>query len=118
MMLEEFEQRTGFYPTLVQYAAIERAYTDCGGDKGTFCKAYKKNAGGIAERIQREVNMDILKQERDQAAELSRRDIEIERLKRELDGSRSGNPMRIPTTSPRRSTSAWPKASPAAQRTT
>ena len=28
MMLEEFEQRTGFYPTLVQYAAIERAYME------------------------------------------------------------------------------------------
>ena len=24
MMIEEFEKRTGFYPTLVQYKAIER----------------------------------------------------------------------------------------------
>ena len=28
MMLEEFEARTGFYPTQVQYEAIERAYLD------------------------------------------------------------------------------------------
>jgi len=85
MMIEEFEQRTGFYPTLKQYAAIERAYTDFGGDKDAFCKAYKKNVDGMAERIQREVNMAILKEERDQAAELARRDADIERLKKELD---------------------------------
>ncbi len=85
MMIEEFEQRTGFYPTMKQYAAIERAYMDFDGDKDAFCKAYKKNADGIAERIQREVNMDILKQERDQAAELARRDTEIECLKKDLD---------------------------------
>ena len=72
MMLEEFEQRTGFYPTLVQYAAIERAYMEFDGDKDTFCKAYKKNVDGIAERIQREVNLDTIKQERDKAAEFAR----------------------------------------------
>ena len=85
MMLEEFEQRTGFYPTLVQYAAIDRAYMEFNGDKDAFCKAYKKNADGIAERIQREVNLDTIKQEREQAAELARLDAEIERLKKQLD---------------------------------
>lgn len=96
MMLEEFEQRTGFYPTLVQYEAIERAYMDFDGDKDAFCKAYKKNVDGIAERIQREVNLDIIKKEREQAAEITkkereqaaeitRRDTEIERLKKMLD---------------------------------
>ena len=85
MMIEEFEQRTGFYPTLVQYEAIERAYMDFDGDKDAFCKAYKKNADGMAERIQREVNMATFKAQRDQAAELTRRDAEIERLKKKLD---------------------------------
>ena len=61
MMIEEFEKRTGFYPTLVQYEAIERAYMDFDGDKDAFCKAYKKNADGMAERIQREVNMATFK---------------------------------------------------------
>ena len=41
------------------------------GDKDAFCKAYKKNVDGIAERIQREVNMDTIKQERSQTAELT-----------------------------------------------
>ena len=80
MMLEEFEKRTGFYPTLVQYEAIERAYMDFDGDKDAFCKAYKKNADGIAERIQREVNMATFKAQNAQAAELTRRDVEIDRL--------------------------------------
>ena len=92
MLIEEFEQRTGFYPTMQHYAAIERAYMDFDGDKDAFCKAYKKNADGIAERIQREVNMDALKQERDQAAELARRDIEIERLKKELEREQEWKP--------------------------
>lgn len=92
MMLEEFEQRTGFYPTLVQYAAIERAYMEFNGDKDAFCKAYKKNAGGIAERIQREVNLDTIKQEREQAAELARLGAEIERLKKELEREQEWKP--------------------------
>lgn len=46
MMIEEFEKRTGFYPTLVQYEAIERAYMDFDGDKDAFCKAYKRSWSG------------------------------------------------------------------------
>ncbi|MCI8718678.1 MAG: hypothetical protein HFH64_11085 [Lachnospiraceae bacterium] len=57
MMLEEFEKRTGYFPTMEEYAAIEKAYMEFSGDKDAFCKAYKKNEDGIAERIQREVNM-------------------------------------------------------------
>ncbi len=92
MMLEEFEQRTGFYPTLAQYAAIERAYMEFDGDKDAFCKAYKKNADGMAERIQREVNLDTIKKEREQADELTRRDAEIERLKKELEREQEWKP--------------------------
>ena len=92
MMLEEFEQRTGFYPTLVQYETIERAYMDFDGDKDAFCKAYKKNADGIAERIQREVNMAASNARRDQAAELAHRNDEIERLKKELDHEQEWRP--------------------------
>lgn len=56
-MLEEFEKRTGYFPTMEEYTAIEKAYMQFDGDKDAFCKAYKKNEGGIAEKIQREVNM-------------------------------------------------------------
>ena len=92
MMLEEFEKRTGFYPTLVQYEAIERAYMEFDGDKDAFCKAYKKNADGMAERIQREVNMAAFKAQNAQAAEIASRDAEIERLKKELEREQEWKP--------------------------
>ena len=92
MMIEEFEKRTGFYPTLVQYEAIERAYVEFDGDKDAFCKAYKKNAGGIAERIQREVNMAAFKAQNAQASEIARSDAEIERLKKELEREQEWKP--------------------------
>ncbi len=63
-MLEEFEKLTGFYPTAELYAQIEAAYIDFDGDKVKFCKAYKKNEGGIAERIRREVDMQHINAQR------------------------------------------------------
>lgn len=92
MMREEFEQRTGFYPSSALYAIIEKHYTEFDGDKDAFCKAYKKNVDGMAERIQREVNMATLKAQRDQATELTRRDVEIERLKKELEREQEWKP--------------------------
>lgn len=65
MMLEEFEKRTGYFPTLKEYEAIERAYMKFDGDKDAFCKAYKKNEGGIAEKIQHEVNMQSINDQRE-----------------------------------------------------
>ena len=65
MMLEEFEKRTGYFPTMEEYAAIEKAYMEFSGDKDAFCKAYKKNEDGIAERIQREVNMQHINVQRE-----------------------------------------------------
>lgn len=57
MMREEFEQRTGFLPTLSLYSIIEKYYMNFDGDKDAFCKAYKKNADGIATMIQHEADM-------------------------------------------------------------
>ena len=42
MMIEEFEQRTGYFPSSAEYKAIEAAYMEFDGDKDEFCKAYKK----------------------------------------------------------------------------
>ena len=61
MMREEFERLTGFYPTSDLYAAIEVAYMDFKGDKAEFCKAYAANKGGMAEAIQRAVDMAAFK---------------------------------------------------------
>lgn len=92
MMIEEFEQRTGYFPSSAEYKAIEAAYMEFDGDKDEFCKAYKKNANGIAERIQRETNAAAFKEKRQHAADLTRRDIEIERLKKQLEREQEWKP--------------------------
>lgn len=57
MMREEFEQRTGFLPSQSLYSIIEKHYTNFDGDKDAFCKAYKKDADGLATKIQHEADM-------------------------------------------------------------
>lgn len=92
MMIEEFEQRTGYFPSSAEYKAIEAAYMEFDGDKDEFCKAYKKNANGIAERIRREVNAAASKESRQHTADLTRRDIEIGRLKKQLEREQEWKP--------------------------
>lgn len=54
MNIQEFTDRTGFYPSLELYAVIEAHYMEQSGDKGEFCRAYKENTDGLAEKIQQE----------------------------------------------------------------
>lgn len=84
MMREEFEKRTGFYPSQSLYEIIEKHYTEFDGDKDAFCKAYKKDADGLATKIQHEADMAAFRAEREHAAELTRRDIEISKLEQQL----------------------------------
>ena len=91
-ILKEFEQRTGYFPSSAEYKAIEAAYMEFDGDKDEFCKAYKKNANGIAERIRREVNAAAFKESRQHTADLTRRDIEIERLKKQFEREQEWKP--------------------------
>lgn len=85
MMIEEFEKLTGIFPTQGMYKIIEKRYMEFDGDKTEFCKAFKKNADGLAESIQRESNEMTFKAARKHQAELAQRNIEIERLKKELE---------------------------------
>ena len=55
MTIKEFTERTGFYPTYEHYKFIEKSYMDFDGDKDAFCKAFRENTDGIAEKITREV---------------------------------------------------------------
>lgn len=64
MLIQEFEQRTGYYPSAKEYAVIEQAYYAFDGDKDAFCKAYKENKNGLAEQIQFTVNAEAAKAER------------------------------------------------------
>ena len=61
MNIKEFTERTGFYPTYEHYKFIEKSYMDFDGDKDAFCKAYKANENGLAERIARAADRDFEK---------------------------------------------------------
>lgn len=85
MLRQEFEQHTHFFPSAEEYAEIEKAYTAFGGDKDAFCKAYLKNTDGLAEGIQRRIDMGrFIAQEK---AEKEKRDLEarIQQLEKALD---------------------------------
>jgi len=64
MLITEFTEHTGFYPNDDLYKIIEAHYMDFNGNKDAFCKAYKKNTGGLAEIIQHEANMARFKAEK------------------------------------------------------
>lgn len=92
MNIKEFTERTGFYPTYEHYKFIEKSYMDFDGDKDAFCKAYKANENGLAEKITREVERFVEDQtelgmyEHDAMEErLNAQQKEIEKLKAQLD---------------------------------
>ena len=89
MILEEFESRTGFYPTLAHYSFIEKAYLDSNLDKDAFCWIYKKNEDGIADAIARKASnaafIESDKAEKDAAKKISELEKEVERLTAQLE---------------------------------
>jgi len=56
MTLQEFTDRTGFYPDWALCEAIKAHYIGFNGGMDSFCEAYKNNANRLAERIQHEAN--------------------------------------------------------------
>jgi len=65
MMKQEFEQLTGFYPTAEHYEAIEEEYYNFNGSKQDFCKAYKDNKNGLAEKIAQKATIARLQKDLD-----------------------------------------------------
>lgn len=51
MLKTEFEKLTGIFIPDSFYKFIEKEYLEFDGDKQAFCKAFKKNADGLAEKI-------------------------------------------------------------------
>lgn len=84
MLITEFEQRTGIFPTIEMYHIIEEAYMNCDMDKDAFCKAYKKNADGIAERIQKDAAMQQVKEERKASEKVKELENQITQLKDQI----------------------------------
>lgn len=102
MTLEEFEKRTGYFLATEDYTVIEKVYMDFNGDKDTFCKAYKNNENGLAERIQYKINMQHINAKREaeklkgvmdkQITELLKK---IENLEKELEYELDWKPYEI-----------------------
>lgn len=90
MMMSEFIDRTGFEPTVSEYAKIEEAYYDFGGDKDAFCKAFVKDGGARklcksrAAEIDR-LNSLLLESERQYKKDMADREKRIDELTAELD---------------------------------
>lgn len=86
MLREEFEKRTGIYPTSRLYQIIENHYNATDIDKDEFCKLYKNNIDGLAEKIQMEADETAWKADHKQEAEnhkkIETKEAEIRDLKR------------------------------------
>lgn len=93
MMIQEFEKLTGIYPTADLYEEIEAAYYDFNGDKAASCKAYKANKNGLAEMIQRRVDMARFKKQN--AADKAVKDLEekIAKLQKALEREEEWKPL-------------------------
>lgn len=96
MMLEEFENRTGFYPSQDLYRSIEDAYMESKLDKDAFCKAYKQNENGLAEAIARKTSIAGIiasdKAAKENAAKVAGLEKEVERLKAQLEREQEWKP--------------------------
>ncbi|MEH2932166.1 hypothetical protein VSQ48_20130 [Candidatus Ventrimonas sp. KK005] len=92
MLREEFEQRTGFFPTLEEYKIIERYYLDFSGDKDIFCKAYKKNEEWLAEKIQKEADMQAIKERLRMEHVIEEYEAKIARLNADLEREQEWRP--------------------------
>lgn len=92
MMLEEFERRTGFFPSHNLYVHIEKAYMESGLDKDAFCMAYKANKDGLAEKIQREASVNTICEIAKLNDEKKQHLEEIARLKKELEREQEWQP--------------------------
>lgn len=92
MMREEFEQRTGFYPSQSLYEAIEKYYSVFSGDKDAFCKAYKKDTDGLATKIQREADMAANKAQQEVERALKGMEARIAELEKALEREQEWKP--------------------------
>lgn len=80
MLLDEFEKLTGFYPTERHYSAIEVAYMEFDGDKLEFCRKYKENEDGLAEKIRLETDMAAVSEAKAAEKRLADKDSRIKEL--------------------------------------
>ncbi len=89
MMIQEFEERTGFHPSMELYTEIEKAYMETDLDKDTFCRDYKQNKNGIAEAVARRATLFAIsassKAEKESAEKIAELEKQVRRLSEQLE---------------------------------
>lgn len=85
MLISEFQNLTGIYPSRNLYSVIEKFYNESKEDKHEFCRAYLMNADCLAERIQREVNRLELNRENQATAEIWKLETKLNAEKERAD---------------------------------
>lgn len=85
MLLQEFEKRTGYFPTFDEYEMIEQAYMCFKGDKDAFCRAYKENEEGLAVKIQHEANKRRFNAQKESEKTIEECKAQIANLERALE---------------------------------
>lgn len=102
MMMNEFEALTGIYPDYYLYQAIEELYMSSNDDKQTFCKKFKANKDGLAEKAQR-MAADELKAAQDAVEKIkATTGAEIGRLKADLDRELGWKPYELKGNEPQK----------------
>lgn len=92
MMMQEFIERTGIYPTMDLYREIEETYYNFPGNKDEFCKAYKDNKSGLAETIAHLANDSTYKMLREKNAEVRALESQIKKLEAALEREQEWKP--------------------------
>ncbi len=99
MMIQEFEERTGFHPSMELYTEIEKAYMETGLDKDTFCRDYKQNKNGIAEAIARRATLCAIsassKAEKESAEKITELEKQVRRLCEQLEREQEWKPYEM-----------------------
>ena len=85
MLQEEFEKRTGIYPSMDAYTVINDFYNSYDGDKDQFCTAFTKNTDNLAVRIQGMLNQSIFTREKIYLEEKVSLEKEIQALRKQID---------------------------------
>lgn len=84
VLREEFEIRTGIYLPIHLYQLIEKHYHATDADKDDFCRAYKENRDGLAERIQREAEKAVFEEEQSMKQKLGKMEEALKALEGKL----------------------------------
>lgn len=95
MTRQEFEQRTGYYPSSDEYKVIEKFYMDYDGEKDQFCEAYKKNTDSIAQKIQLEIDVNRRLADEQLVEEKKQYESRIEKLEKDLERELEWKPTEL-----------------------